>query len=82
MPMVNILPIINQWLSENFKNGKLDVSRKELTAWVIIEVNLRGLNCLENGKKVSLIVDCLIAAGIGREAEQNATVYGGYSCGD
>lgn len=84
--MINILPIIREWL-EQHNNGdeirvtQFDVSREELTQWLCRPtLNSQTLTVFEvyRIEDVDLVIDCLISAGIGRDYEQFATVVGGY----
>jgi hypothetical protein len=65
---VNPLPWIALFINEYHDNW--DVSRKDLEAWVV-----EYPNAPKHPALIRLIVDCLIAAGIGNEAEQTQTVY-------
>ena len=64
---VNPLRYTNDWLSD--EDPKIaTVSRKRLVEWLSARDDYDPLT-------VDLIADCMIAAGIGNEAEQQETVY-------
>lgn len=78
---INPLPIIADWLDSFPYHDCSDMSREDLVQW-LNRNSLRNGNYsrrlvynLEDDHAVELAVDCLIAAGIGREAEQGQTVY-------
>ncbi len=69
---INPLHIIQAWIGE-FHGGDVVIdppTRLALTFWV----ESKGWYP-PNDSQIELAVDCLIAAGIGREQEQTATVY-------
>jgi hypothetical protein len=79
---VNILPIIHQWIDEHRDQSMFSDDLTEIASWSHISradlinwVNSR----YPQYNNADLVVDCLIAAGIGNEAEQKETVYGKYT---
>ncbi len=74
MSSVNILPIIAAWVSDHTVGTEVDrvmfdqPARAEIFAWF----NQKYPNPVR--LNLELVADCLIAAGIGREQEQNGTV--------
>lgn len=78
---IDVLPIISHWLDQASHRHRLRckyIRRKYLTEWVRSQAVVIGIS-KPSSEQVQLIVDCMIAAGIGQKTEQYATVYGGYT---
>ena len=69
---INILPIINAWLDQSIDT---DVERGFLVSWLTGKVSNRGAFKPLLLEEAELAADCMIAAGIGNEEEQQGTVY-------
>lgn len=63
---MNPLPIINLWLCQHPYHDMSDMPRVQLKEWL----GKHFPSC-----DPDLAADCLIAAGIGQDAEQDKTVY-------
>ncbi len=65
---INILPLIAEWISEHPKLAPQahQLQRRHILQWLQGRIP---------SSQADLAADCLIAAGIGREAEQQGTVY-------
>mgnify|MGYP001597788262 CR=1 FL=1 len=81
---MNILPIINMWLTDHIDLPSVwyneALKRKNLIAWLRNKNLIDFPPCEEKSlvlheKYQNLIVDSLIAAGCGLQEEQTATVY-------
>lgn len=92
MSRVNILPVIAEFLASNPYD--CEYTREYLIKWLTgqlepIEGRFSGMRrnpnystpFQPNTVEAELAADCMIAAGIGNEAEQQGTVYGFYSYG-
>lgn len=77
---MNILPIIALWLEQHSSHEQSGMSRAELIAWMRRpslngKLSIAKVYCGTDCEDIGLAADCLIAAGIGREEEQEKTVY-------
>lgn len=68
---VNPLPYIRAWLDKFSYHDSSDMSREDLRSWLDTLCVQRRVT----EEEAELLLDCLAAAGIGREAEQTRTVY-------
>lgn len=70
--MINPLALINDFLSQdNLRANLKSYTREELENWIGDTYSSTS----DYRLNLTLSVDCLIAAGIGRKAEQGQTVY-------
>ncbi len=76
MVRLNVLPLIAAWLDSEPVTG---ISRDAIVRWVRHHEWEAALQGEFTEEHVQLATDCLIAAGFGREAEQDGAVYGFYS---
>lgn len=71
---VNPLPVINDWLNDSIL-AREEFSQKHPTAVDLSTWIKDRYKSQYSEEERALLVDCLIAAGIGREPEQSKTIY-------